>query len=156
MSVTEPTSRPTMVMESAMRTWPRLITSLTSWVATEAHLHGTSTPARTGTVSTGTLHYSSVTWVSRVPNHRHIDYLFNSWFRLTTKKTTNIRITSPLCYRWIPLRGTVIRKTFPCNDVTMGRSKSLCIILYDWLSMLLVGNYMNPGYFTLAAIDLKP
>ena len=44
-----------------------------------------------------------------VPNHQQRDYLFNRWFRLTTKRNQELRITGPLRGesagdRWIPLK----------------------------------------------------
>ena len=43
-------------------------------------------------------------------------------FRLTTKETSRLHITGPLWGKstgnyWIPLKGSVIRKLFPCHDV---------------------------------------
>ena len=37
-----------------------------------------------------------------VSNHRQFGCLFNSLFSLTTKTTSKLHITDPLCHRWIP------------------------------------------------------
>ena len=54
-----------------------------------------------------------------VSNYRQFNCLFNSLPRLTSKKTSKHRITDPLWgestgYRWIPHKGPVTRRAFPC------------------------------------------
>ena len=92
-----------------------------------------------------------------------LDHLFNNLFKLTTKKTSKLRITCPL---WgesmgdhgFPHRGPTMRKAFPRSDVIMGpmgrcRSKKAQTRLIDphvhcwnipWISI--VHTYVNKCY----------
>ena len=67
---------------------------------------------------------SAAVFSDGVSNHRQLDCLLKTLFKLTTKKQI-IRITGPL---WgestlqrvdSPHKGPVMRKTFPCHDVIM-------------------------------------
>ena len=51
-----------------------------------------------------------------VSNHRRLHWLLNCWFRWRSKKISKLRITWPLC----PHKGSVTRKMFPFDDVTIG------------------------------------
>ena len=69
--------------------------------------------------------YSDVTWVSCISNHRQLDILFNSLFRLLTRKTQSSALLARCegIHRWplvSPHKGPVMRKTFLFHDVTMG------------------------------------
>ena len=60
-----------------------------------------------------------------VSNHWQLDCSFNSLFRLTTKKISELHITDPLWGEstsdwWIPLiKGPIMRKVFPHHGIIM-------------------------------------
>ena len=60
-----------------------------------------------------------------VSNHQPLDCLFYALFKLTSKKTSKVRVTGPLwgkIHRWpvnFPHKGPVTRKMFPFDDVIM-------------------------------------
>ena len=100
------------------------------WLSTaRSRIHGNylSIFVRVASVALGsqsiTMTSQSASW--RVPNQQQLDGLSNYLFKLTSNKTTKIRVIGPLWGqstgdRWIPLtEGPVMRKAYPLCDVIM-------------------------------------
>ena len=69
-----------------------------------------------------------------VSNHRQMECLFNSLFRLITKKTI-ITVSlwwGPTIMSGSPHKATVIRRTFPCHDAIVIRPNRALWLLMAW------------------------
>ena len=100
------------------------------WLSTaRSRIHGNylSIFVRVASVALGSQSITMTSqWASwRVPNQQQLDGLSNYLFKLTSNKTTKIRVIGPLWgqstgERWIPLtEGPVMRKAYPLCDVIM-------------------------------------
>ena len=64
-------------------------------------------------------HCRDVTWPSWHLNQWSLNCLFNSWFRLTSTKTSKLHITGVFegqCLVHCPHKGPVMQKVFPCHN----------------------------------------
>ena len=77
-------------------------------------------------------------------NHRHLNYLFNRWLRLTIKKTSNFHINDPFLrgLQWWPVdsphKGPIMQKISPCQDAVMIYNASFTSLRINiWLTIMM-------------------
>ena len=83
----------------------------------------------------GNLHFALIHFITTTSHGLQVTsgstVFFNSLFRLTRKKTSKLCTTCPMCresmgHQWIPNRGPMMRKAFPCHDIIMFQPSNHC------------------------------